>query len=299
MQDKEKLSKLLDIITELIKQKGNEWMVEDLLLRLNQTIKVGANPEILNDIYEYCVEEIIKKQATEFYHDFPFPEIKNTLIADYVRMERFKRQDNFEDFCLALYQQIECITNTIIKDKALMEIAPKLMTYPAYVIEDDFSKRNLDSDYCVAKLIFLKNPDEKYLENIINLYAIDKIRVIMYFICYKTILRNTDYKYFVEYGDLIYSLYQYRNKNHRGDIYNEAQNEIFAKIEPLKSYYYLKFSTFLIFYIEGIKKGYPIDKDLISYCMKLEDRKYTNSLKVIGRIDVSSYSNKNYFKKNN
>lgn len=297
MQDKEKLKKLMNIFEELLKTKGNEWMIEDLLSRISKTVYIEKNSNIINEIYEHCIEEIITKQAKEFYADFPFPEIKESLVCDYIRMDRFKRQDNFDDFCLALYQQIECITNTVIKDKILFEIAPKLMTYPAYVNEDDVSKRNLESEYCVAKLLFLQKPEEKYLEQITSLYAIDKIRLIMYFICYKATLRNTDYKHFKEFGDLIYHLYQYRNRNHRGEVIKDNQKEIFTKIDPLKSFYYFKFSTFLIFYIEGIKSGLPIPNNVINYCRELKERKYPNSVKIVGNIDVSAYSKENRFKK--
>lgn len=296
MQNKEKLKKLLDIFEELLKIKGNEWMVDDLLNRISKTVYTEKNLTVINEIYEYCVEEIISKQAMEFYQDFPLVEVREILIEDYKRMERFKRQDNFDDFCLALYQQIECITNSVIKDKILMEIAPKLMTYPAYVNDDDFRARNLESEYCVAKLLFLVKPEEKYLGQITNLYAIDKIRLVMYFICYKASLKNTDYKYFKEFGDLIFNLYQYRNRNHRGEVFTETQTEIFKKIEPIKAFYYLKFSTFLVFYIDGIKSGFPLNEDFVKYCKSLNERKYSNSPKVIGKIDVSAYSKRDRFR---
>ena len=40
--------------------------------------------------------------------------MKEKLIQDFIRMERFRRDDNFEDFCLAAYQQIELIISTLI-----------------------------------------------------------------------------------------------------------------------------------------------------------------------------------------
>ena len=44
----------------------------------------------LNQIYEYCIEEIIRKQAEDFYKEFPVTSIVSTLIDDYVRMESFR-----------------------------------------------------------------------------------------------------------------------------------------------------------------------------------------------------------------
>lgn len=273
MQDKLKLKKLLDIVEELLKIDGNSWMVEDLLSRLNKAITDDKNSSLLNDIYEYCIEDVIKKQATDFYADFPCAEIRPILVNDYIRMERFRRQNNFEDFCMSLYQQIECITNTIIKDSSFKEIAKKLMNYPAYVNRKDEYERNLDNHFSVANLIFRKNFKEKKDKKISDLPAIDKIRVIMYFICYKGRMKNIDYNNFNEFGEIVYQLYQYRNKNHRGDVYSEYQINVFKKIDPLKSFYYLKFLTFLIFYIEGMKKGYPLDEKFVNYCNDLEVRR--------------------------
>ena len=87
----------------------------------------------LNQIYEYCIEEIIRKQAEDFYKEFPVTSIVSTLIDDYVRMESFRRKDNFGDFCLALYQQIENITNKICESSVLAEITDKMWGHLAYV----------------------------------------------------------------------------------------------------------------------------------------------------------------------
>ena len=89
--------------------------------------------ERLNQIYEYCIEEIIRKQAEEFYKDFPITSIIPILIEDYVRMESFHRKDNFGDFCLALYQQIENISNKICESSELAEITDRMWGHLAYV----------------------------------------------------------------------------------------------------------------------------------------------------------------------
>ena len=63
------------------------------------------------------VEQKIEKQATEFYNSFPIQEIKDQLIQDYKKMEHERRRDDFENFCLCLYQQIENITNFLFQTK--------------------------------------------------------------------------------------------------------------------------------------------------------------------------------------
>ena len=65
----------------------------------------------INEIYELCIEQIMRKQGEEFYADFPIESLRPQLIEDYNRMEHFRRKDDFYDFCLAMYQQIENITN--------------------------------------------------------------------------------------------------------------------------------------------------------------------------------------------
>ena len=87
---------------------------EELRKKLGITSSASSaliDDDRLNQIYEYCIEKIIRKQAEDFYKDFPITAIVSTLIDDYVRMESFRRKDSFGDFCLALYQQIECVTH--------------------------------------------------------------------------------------------------------------------------------------------------------------------------------------------
>ena len=112
----------IDKITRLTQQ-NTEFDME-LRKRLNvaSANSVLSEDERINQIYEYCIEKIIKQQADEFYADFPLQSIKDILIGDFVRMESFRRKDNFGDFCLSLYQQIECMTNKLCEKKELSVI---------------------------------------------------------------------------------------------------------------------------------------------------------------------------------
>ena len=106
----------------------------------------------LDEIYEYCISKILKEQASDFYKNLPsiFVDRKQVLMEDYFRMEQFHRQNNFGDFCLALYQQIECITNVLCESKDLNEICEKFWGYPAYVkdLKDktSYQNRNVKED---------------------------------------------------------------------------------------------------------------------------------------------------------
>ena len=70
----------------------------------------------LNQIYEYCIEDILRKQADNFYDVFKNASFKENLVSDYIRMERFRRRNEFGDYALALYQQIETIINAIFME---------------------------------------------------------------------------------------------------------------------------------------------------------------------------------------
>ena len=98
----------------LLLSKQDKEFNEELRKRVDITPVANSaimDDERLNQIYEYCIEKIIQNQAEEFYKDFPIPTLIPTLVKDYVRMESFRRKDSFGDFCLALYQQIECVTH--------------------------------------------------------------------------------------------------------------------------------------------------------------------------------------------
>ena len=108
----EKIKSTLNKIFQLTQQNTEfDTELRKKLVLFPSANSVIIDDERLNQIYEYCIEKVARKQGEEFYSSFPIPSITSSLIDDYVRMEYFKRKDNFQDFCLALYQQIECIIN--------------------------------------------------------------------------------------------------------------------------------------------------------------------------------------------
>ena len=260
----DKLMSTIDKIARLTQQ-NTEFDME-LRKRLNvaSANSVLSDDERINDIYEYCIEDIIKKQATEFYADFPLQTIKDRLIGDYIRMESFRRKDNFEDFCLSLYQQIECMTNKLCENKDLSDITEIMWGHPAYLkIEKgkDTSIYNRGGDYTIASLLFPGNNKQSgntnaFVKSRISLqtqYAMDKIRTIVYFLGYKAMMKSGDYDSFVEITSLLNDIYQCRNMNHRGNSQNQWEKETFDRIFPLKSLYYFKFLGVLAQYVEYIK----------------------------------------------
>lgn len=255
----EKLQTILNKIVRLCSQNPEFDMKLRKQLRVASANSGLLDDERINQIYEYCIEEVIRQQATEFYADFPLCTIKDDLIEDFVRMEFFRRKDNFGDFCLALYQQIERMTNTILSDERLSDITKSMWELPAYLNTKECKNppifaRSYWSDYTIAKLLFGKNnASEKISISLKDQYAIDKIRIIVYFLGYKAMMKYSDYDSFNEVTSLLYDIYQCRNMNHRG---NSPSPEIQDRILPLKSLYYFKFLGVLAQYVEYIKEGY-------------------------------------------
>lgn len=296
----------IDKIARLTQQ-NTEFDME-LRKRLNvaSANSVLSDDERINDIYEYCIEDIIKKQATEFYADFPLQTIKDRLIGDYIRMESFRRKDNFEDFCLSLYQQIECVTNKLCENKDLSDITEIMWGHPAYLkIEKgkDTSIYNRGGDYTIASLLFPGNNKQSgntnaFVKSRISLqtqYAMDKIRTIVYFLGYKAMMKSGDYDSFVEITSLLNDIYQCRNMNHRGNSQNQWEKETFDRIFPLKSLYYFKFLGVLAQYVEYIKEGWGYIPELKKYSESIEKQNISAPQpKVLGKIELKDDGRKHF-----
>lgn len=290
----------IDKITRLTQQNAEFDMELRKQLKVASANSVLSEDERINQIYEYCIEEIIRKQANEFYKDFPLQSIKDTLIGDFVRMESFRRKDNFGDFCLALYQQIECMTNGLCEKKELSDITEKMWGYPAYLKVEkgkELSIYNRSGDYTIASLLFRDktNAFEKSRKSLQTQYAIDKIRIIVYFLGYKAMMKGSDYDSFIEITLLLNDIYQCRNMNHRGNSQNQWEKETFARIIPLKSLYYFKFLGVLAQYVEYIKEGWGYIPELKKYSDSIEKRKISApQLKIVDKIDLKDDGRKRF-----
>lgn len=261
--------------------------------------------ERLNQIYEYCIEKIIRRQAEEFYKDFSIPSLVPTLVEDYVRMESFRRKDSFGDFCLSLYQQIECITNKLCESAILSEITDKMWAYEAYVKTtegNDLDIKERTGTYRIADLIFpfnnkngISNAVEKSLKTLQNQYAIDKIRIIVYFYGYGAKMRSSDFEGYKEITGLLNDIYQCRNTNHRGNTLKEYEQDTLNRILPMKSFYYFKFLGVLAQYIDFVKVGTSVINDIATYAKTLAPKKVeAKGPKVIGKIELKDDGKKRF-----
>ena len=286
----EKLKATIEKIVLLSRQ--NTEFDKGLRKRLNIA---SANTVISDDkmvqIYEYCIERIIHKQAEEFYSDFPMKSIVPFLISDFARMESFRRKDNFGVFCLSLYQQIECITNKLCENATLTEIVDKMWGCAAYISSGKDVNPNLSmrasSNYSIADLIFGTNKAlEKSQSTLQSQFAIDKVKILIYFLGYKAMMKNSDYDSYKEITTLLSDIYTCRNMNHRGNTLNKWEKEVLDRIMPLKSFYYFKFLGALAQYLEYIKTGLAFVPEIKKYCDTIEKKKVVPHINILGTIEL-------------
>ena len=215
-------------------------------------------------------------------------------------MEFFRRKDAFGDFCLALYQQIECISNKICSIPDLNIIAEHFWGYPAYVksgkdIKISINNRKDDSEYSIASLVFMSKAVEKSKIALHAQYAIDKIRAVVYFLGYKATMKSSDYDGFKEITSLLSGIYQCRNMNHRGSVQTEWEKNTLDRILPRMAVYYLKFLGALTLFVEQIKEGWAHIDEMKRYAQTLPIKEVKYEIRQLGKIDLKDDGRKRIY----
>jgi hypothetical protein len=274
----EKLKSTIDKIIRLANQNAEFGKELRKRLRMASSSIINTTDGKIDDIYEYCIEKVVRRQAEEFYADFPLSSISHILVKDFCRMESFRRKDNFGDFCLSLYQQIECITNKLCESPTLATIVEKMIGCPAYVKYTEPTIENRIGNYTIASLLFPgQNKDTGYKYSVeksnIELksqYAKDKIRIIVYFLGYQCVMKNSDYENFKEFTSVLSDIYFCRNTNHRGNASTLWEQETLNRIISHKGIYYLKFLGTLTEYVDCVKKGWAKINEILTYAETLK-----------------------------
>lgn len=252
---KESLEKLLLLIDEICSQEENLWFKKVLQQNYSHSIKTeNQNFDSINKIYEYCIKDIIDKQANKFYDDLILIDIKNVLISDFIRMEHFRREDNFEDFCLAMFQQIE---NIVVYLFSYFELDKKIISsydqrvISIYIREEKKLIRS-NSGLYLSNFIFQKYKLEIPFDLTNQKFHFShKIRAVLYYFYFKETIEFNSNK-FEEIYNTANSLYQMRNLNHRGGVKSDYQQKIMDEIIPNHNKYYFKFLGFLETFISVI-----------------------------------------------
>jgi hypothetical protein len=244
---KENLEKLLKLIEEISSDSDNLWFNQELAERFQNETSINNENILIKNIHEYCIKEIIKDQANKFYKDFKIQEIKETLIQDFIRMEQFRREDNFEDFSLAMFQQIENIVIYLYEkhtlDKKVIASSNDYLTSIINSSSKEFYRNTRGPK--IGRFIMMKFRNENHF-NILNekWFFNHKFRAVLYYFYYNEII-----KFNTQSFDEIYNqgnnLYLIRNRNHRGMAPTDYQQKVYNEIIPSHNKYYFKFLGFL------------------------------------------------------
>lgn len=256
MEDKEKYKNLVQIIGDLLKVKGNEWLIAEVLRVVGQNHPIDkiADHPLINEIYEHCIKEVIKKQANDFYSKFPIEdkEVMGEIIYAFQEMEYNRRRDRFYEFSFNLNQQIEGIINYLFENKFKQKWSK---------VKDNEVLSNINNSLepaILQDLVFPKYQNkegewarsEKWTD-------LAKFKLV-YFLIIPHSPNNSDDKFFKvkqvikEKKEITVA----RNEAHLGGESFEWQKEILAKIKGNESRYYLKFYGFLQDFVTKIESSY-------------------------------------------
>lgn len=187
VRDKVKLRKLIDFISDIGSLQGNDWFVRELLCKISEKEAHKITGKTINEVHEYCIKDVIRKQAEGFYSEFKIAEIKQRLIDIYVEMEVQWREDNFVLFFVSIYRQVELIVNHLYYQKELQGfldgncVQPALLAYD-YQIKNHKIKHNGPRIKDVTWHGTTPKPTFK-----------SKFRAVLYFYYYKKELNDSAY----------------------------------------------------------------------------------------------------------
>ena len=290
--NREYLKKLLDFLRErILPIPGNQWFAKELYKLL-----APASDARISDIHEQCIESILTQQANEFYKDFVIADLRPQLIADFIKMEHWRRRNNIYEFSLAMYQQVECIVNYISRNNTLCEVFHTMMDCLCFVdaYPPTVDNRNPKSSYTVAQLLFMHDAPTKSKEILPSLWAYDKFKAINYFGCHQTMLTNYQFDQFVGENRIFGELYALRNRVHRGNDLTEKEIERTKQVEINPSRGFLTLTAFLTWFIDSVNKGYPLSNELVTFSKTdfSSVRKPLIGPKVVGKIDLPKTKSK-------
>lgn len=207
--------------------------------------------ERFNQIYEYCIEKIITEQADNFYKDFPIKEIISRLKDDFKRMEEFRRKNRFDDYSLALYQQIEGIVNYIFSQESFVKTINLLWNNTSYKTQKG-ELRTISNDV-FGSGDYLTKGLERANEN--QFSANDKFKCVIYFIG-GFWSANRYPAEFIKLSDEIYDIYLCRNTNHRGSTQNDNLKKKIDSYNDSFTFSYFKFNAALVEFVRIIQEGW-------------------------------------------
>lgn len=212
-KDRCEIKNTLHVLVQKLKDNPDSTMLELLISELSNT---PLYREKIDSIYECAVESILSRQSKLCYENFPIESIKSQLITDFVRMEKFRRQDNFEDYCLATFQQVESIVNALYKT---MEVK--------ILVSSNIEKKIFPSSVKTFAELIYSDAEHRKESDYEKMYFTEKLNAILLWVCFRG---NYQSSYYEEYKKRGMELYQCRNLNHRGGDKSDYQQKILDSI---------------------------------------------------------------------
>jgi hypothetical protein len=261
--NKQNLEKLINFVCEIAELDGNQWMREKLEEKFSQKLDTSIGLPQMDEIYEYCLRKIVKEHAEKFYEEFKLTSIKDKLIDDFIRMEKFRREDKFEDFCMAVYQQVEGIVNAL-SSKLVKQY---IIDNKDVVIYKEWNKELvMYEEKKLLQLIFYFKLTEddvvrKFEKEMLDWDFNDKFKSILFYYYFNKRYISS-FAEFQKIAFLGFDLHQARNLNHRGGKITENQQKTILKVQSNSHKYYFKFIGFLEDFITRINYRIEPDKNL-------------------------------------
>lgn len=279
-QDKKRLNQLLTFVKELYDDPDNREFAAGIQALVGTSADAGTlDSERLEEIYELCLERNARDQATGLYEDFPYKSLKESLIEDYVIMERFRRRGDFLNFSAHLFLQIESICNEVCADERFQKVYSSLIkaNIPAYIdFNGGINDRRYGSSMTVGKLLFGKyevtDKGDKKNSTLAELWMSEKIKCTLYFAAFATCMSSSDFVEWKYNTELLVDIYNVRcQADHRGGNMSDYKEKRLNEILTHKNRYYSIFFSELSYFVNKIIEGALKLASLIEYAESLSD----------------------------
>ncbi len=247
---------LIRLLDELLSSPGTEWALEDIAAILNKHISmpnVGAY-SLIQKIDRHCIETVSYRQATEFYSGINIPSIQQSLVEDFGQMEHERKRDNFQNFSLHMFQQVENLTNYLFNSMRVQNALKDFWDKPAFTAWQVGGRKDRQGKNILSIIrLFERDLKGNLLEwNTPQFSTIEKIRAVLYFCTYNA---DVSQPLFEERSKLLELLTVTRNQNHRGSVQTNNQQKLIDAINADIPGHYLKFYGVLGEFVGGIKQN--------------------------------------------
>lgn len=279
-QDKKRLNQLLAFVKELYDDPDNREFAAGIQSIVGSgAVSNSMDSERMDEIYELCLEKNARDQAMGLYEEFPFKSIKESLIEDYVIMERFRRKGDFLNFSAHLFLQIESICNAVCADERYQKIYSTLVNanVPAFIdYKGGIRDRREGSSMTISKLIFgnyeVTDRGDKKNTSLLDLWMVERVKCTLYFAAFGTCMSPSDLGEWKYNTNLLNDIYSVRcQADHRGGNMSEYKESRLREILPHKNRYYSVFFSELTYFVNKIIEGAQFTESLLEYAKSLSD----------------------------